>query len=83
VLPQDKKIVQKRQQPELTMITGQKAVLTSIPRRIFPTFKLRKGMPIGVKVTLRRATKMYEFLERLDQGFTSSNQGLQRYPGEV
>jgi large subunit ribosomal protein L5 len=45
------------------MITGQKAVLTSTTKDI-SNFKLRKGMPIGVKVTLR-ATKMYEFLERL------------------
>jgi large subunit ribosomal protein L5 len=58
---QDKKIVEEA--AELTMITGQKAVLTSTTKDI-SNFKLRKGMPIGVKVTLR-ATKMYEFLERL------------------
>lgn len=59
---QDKKIVEEAA-AELTMITGQKAVLTSTTKDI-SNFKLRKGMPIGVKVTLR-ATKMYEFLERL------------------
>jgi large subunit ribosomal protein L5 len=59
---QDKKIVEEAAE-ELTMITGQKAVLTSTSKDI-SNFKLRKGMPIGVKVTLR-ATKMYEFLERL------------------
>ncbi|MBP5397122.1 MAG: 50S ribosomal protein L5, partial [Bacteroidales bacterium] len=58
----DKKLVEVAQ-TELTAITGQKAVITS-SRKDISNFKLRKGMPIGVKVTLR-ATKMYEFLERL------------------
>lgn len=58
----DKKLVEVAQN-ELTAITGQKAVITS-SRKDISNFKLRKGMPIGVKVTLR-ATKMYEFLERL------------------
>ena len=58
----DKKLVEVAQS-ELTAITGQKAVITS-SRKDISNFKLRKGMPIGVKVTLR-ATKMYEFLERL------------------
>ena len=58
----DKKLVEVAQS-ELTTITGQKAVITS-SRKDISNFKLRKGMPIGVKVTLR-ATKMYEFLERL------------------
>lgn len=58
----DKKLVEVAQQ-ELSAITGQKAVLT-YSRKDISNFKLRKGMPIGVKVTLR-ATKMYEFLERL------------------
>ena len=58
----DKKLVEVAQ-AELTAITGQKAVITS-SRKDISNFKLRKGMPIGVKVTLR-ATKMYEFLERL------------------
>ena len=48
---------------ELTTITGQKAVLTK-SRKDISNFKLRKGMPIGVRVTLR-SDKMYEFMERL------------------
>ena len=48
---------------ELTQITGQKAV-TTISKKDVASFKLRKGMPIGVKVTLRK-NKMYEFLDRL------------------
>jgi len=59
---QDKKLVEVAQQ-ELTTITGQKAVQTT-SRKDISNFKLRKGMPIGVKVTLR-GVKMYEFLERL------------------
>jgi large subunit ribosomal protein L5 len=48
---------------ELTMITGQKAVST-ISKKDVATFKLRKGMPIGAKVTLR-GERMFEFLDRL------------------
>ena len=48
---------------ELTAITGQKAVAT-ISKKDVATFKLRKGMPIGAKVTLR-GERMYEFLNRL------------------
>ena len=48
---------------EFGKITGQKAVAT-ISKKDVATFKLRKGMPIGVKVTLR-GEKMYEFLDRL------------------
>ena len=48
---------------EITAITGQKAVAT-LSRKDISNFKLRKKMPIGVMVTLRR-DKMYEFLERL------------------
>ena len=48
---------------ELTLITGQKAISTSSKKDV-ATFKLRKGMPIGAKVTLR-AERMYEFLDRL------------------
>ena len=48
---------------ELTLITGQKAVQT-VSRKDISNFKLRRGMPIGAKVTLR-GDKMYEFLERL------------------
>ena len=48
---------------ELTKITGQQAVAT-LSKKDVASFKLRKGMPIGVKVTLR-GDKMYEFLDRL------------------
>lgn len=48
---------------ELTTITGQKAVAT-VSKKDVATFKLRKGMPIGAKVTLR-GERMYEFLDRL------------------
>jgi large subunit ribosomal protein L5 len=58
----DKKLIDVAQE-ELTMITGQKAVQT-MSKKDISNFKLRKKMPIGVKVTLRRE-KMYEFLERL------------------
>lgn len=48
---------------ELTSITGQRAVATKSKKDI-SNFKLRKGMPIGVRVTLR-GDRMYEFLDRL------------------
>jgi len=48
---------------EMTTISGQKAVATKSKKDI-SNFKLRKGVPIGVRVTLR-GEKMYEFLERL------------------
>ena len=48
---------------ELTTITGQRAVATTSKKDI-SNFKLRKGMPIGARVTLR-GVKMYEFLDRL------------------
>ena len=48
---------------EMTLISGQKAVPTKSKKDI-SNFKLRKGMPIGVRVTLR-GEKMYEFLDRL------------------
>ena len=48
---------------EVTKISGQKAIAT-ISKKDVATFKLRRGMPIGVKVTLR-GEKMYEFLDRL------------------
>ncbi len=47
---------------ELEAITGQKAVITNAKKAI-SNFKLREGMPIGCRVTLRRA-RMYEFLDR-------------------
>ncbi|MGC6391192.1 MAG: 50S ribosomal protein L5 [Alphaproteobacteria bacterium] len=48
---------------ELTKIAGQKPIVT-IARKSNASFKLREGMPIGAKVTLRRA-RMYEFVDRL------------------
>jgi large subunit ribosomal protein L5 len=48
---------------DLATITGQKAVITKAKKSI-ATFKLRENMPVGAKVTLRRA-RMYEFLDRL------------------
>ncbi|MCF0189236.1 MAG: 50S ribosomal protein L5 [Bacteroidaceae bacterium] len=59
---QDKKIIEVAIN-ELTTITGQKAVAT-VSKKDVAQFKLRKKMPIGVRVTLRRE-RMYEFLERL------------------
>ncbi|MDD6751409.1 MAG: 50S ribosomal protein L5 [Bacteroidales bacterium] len=59
---QDKKIVEESAS-ELSLITGQKAVITTSKKDI-SNFKLRRGMPIGAKVTLRDV-KMYEFLEKL------------------
>jgi large subunit ribosomal protein L5 len=58
---QDKKRVETAAQ-EMTMIAGQKAVVTKAKKSI-AQFKLREGMPIGCKVTLRRE-RMYEFLDR-------------------
>ena len=59
---QDKKIIETSIN-ELTAITGQKAVQT-LSKKDISNFKVRKKMPIGARVTLRR-DKMYEFLERL------------------
>jgi large subunit ribosomal protein L5 len=58
----DKKLVDLAQE-ELTLISGQKAVQT-LSKKDISNFKLRKKMPIGTRVTLRR-DRMYEFLERL------------------
>jgi len=58
----DKKIVDVALE-ELTMISGQRAVQT-LSRKDISNFKLRRKMPIGVKVTLRR-DRMFEFLDRL------------------
>ncbi|HWI87105.1 MAG TPA: 50S ribosomal protein L5 [Sphingomonas sp.] len=58
---QDKKKVEKAA-GEMTQIAGQKAVVTKAKKSI-AQFKLREGMPIGCKVTLRRE-RMYEFLDR-------------------
>lgn len=57
----DKDVIQEAQQ-ELTTITGQKPVITKAKKSI-ANFKVRQGMPVGVKVTLR-GERMYEFLER-------------------
>ena len=58
----DKKLIQAGVD-ELTLIAGQKAVATKAKKSI-SNFKLREGMPIGAKVTLR-GDMMYEFLDRL------------------
>ena len=58
---QDKKIIETAI-TELTTITGQKAVQT-VSKKDISNFKLRKKMPIGARVTLRR-DRMYEFMER-------------------
>ena len=58
----DKKIIEVAMN-EMTTISGQKAVQT-ISKKDISNFKLRKKMPIGVRVTLR-GDRMYEFLERL------------------
>ena len=58
----DKKLIEVAAE-ELSLITGQKAVTTK-SRKDISNFKLRKGMPIGVMVTLR-SDRMYEFLEGL------------------
>ena len=59
---QDKKKVQTAAE-EMELIAGQKAVIT-IAKKSIAQFKLREGMPIGCKVTLRR-DRMYEFMDRL------------------
>ncbi|OGS59780.1 MAG: 50S ribosomal protein L5 [Erythrobacter sp. RIFCSPHIGHO2_12_FULL_63_10] len=59
---QDKKKVQTAAE-EMALIAGQKPVVTKAKKSI-AQFKLREGMPIGCKVTLRR-DRMYEFLDRL------------------
>ena len=59
---QDKKLVDAAA-AEMALIAGQKPVVTKAKKSV-ATFKLREGMPIGCKVTLRRE-RMYEFLDRL------------------
>ena len=59
---QDKKLVENALQ-EMTMIAGQKAIATVASKSV-SNFKLREGMPIGAKVTLRH-NRMWEFLDRL------------------
>ena len=58
----DKKLVEQAVE-QMSMIAGQKAIVT-YSRKDISNFKLRKGMPIGAKVTLR-GERMFEFLERL------------------
>jgi large subunit ribosomal protein L5 len=58
----DKKLIDQALE-EMTMISGQQAIATKSKKDI-SNFKLRKGMPIGVRVVLR-GDKMYEFLDRL------------------
>ena len=58
----DKKLIE-HAVDELTLITGQRAIAT-LSKKDVANFKLRKGMPIGAKVTLR-GEQMYEFLDRL------------------
>ena len=58
----DKKLIDHAVE-EMTLITGQRAIST-ISKKDVASFKLRKGMPIGAKVTLR-GERMYEFLDRL------------------
>jgi len=58
----DIKVIDQAQE-ELAALTGQKPVITRAKKSI-AAFKLREGMPIGIKVTLRR-NRMYEFMDRL------------------
>ena len=71
----DKKIIDHAVE-ELTLISGQKAVATKSKKDI-SAFKLRKGMPIGAKVTLR-GDRMYEFLDRL---ITASQPRVREFQG--
>ena len=59
---QDKKAIEKAQF-DMEKLSGQKALITRAKKSV-ASFKIRDGMPIGVKVTLRR-DRMYEFLDRL------------------
>jgi large subunit ribosomal protein L5 len=59
---QDKKIIDHAVE-DLSLIAGQKPIVT-VAKKAIAGFKIREGMPIGCKVTLRRA-RMYEFLDRL------------------
>ena len=71
----DKKLIDNSVE-ELTIIAGQRAIAT-ISKKDVATFKLRKGMPIGTKVTLR-GERMYEFLDRL---ITSSLPNVRDFNG--
>lgn len=71
----DKKLVDQAVE-ELTTISGQKAVPT-VSKKDVAAFKLRKGMPIGAKVTLR-GDRMFEFLDRL---ITAALPGVRDFQG--
>ena len=72
----DKKMIEQANL-EMTKITGQKSIITKSKKDI-ANFKLRKGMPIGVKVTLRR-NKMYEF----DRLISISMPGIRDFQGSI
>jgi len=59
---QDKKLLEKASE-DMTLISGQKPLITKV-RKSVANFKIRDGMPIGCKVTLR-GDRMYDFLQRL------------------
>ena len=61
---------------DLALIAGQKPVITKA-RKSIATFKLREGMPIGAKVTLRQ-NRMYEFVDRLGEYRAAARARLQR-----
>ncbi|NQU11083.1 50S ribosomal protein L5 [bacterium] len=71
----EKEVIQEAEK-ELAIITGQKPVIT-LARQSISNFHLRKGMPVGVKVTLR-GTRMYEFMERF---FNSALPGIRDFRG--
>ena len=71
----DKKLIDNSVE-ELTIIAGQRAIAT-MSKKDIANFKLRKGMPIGAKVTLR-GERMYEFLDRL---ITSSLPNVRDFTG--
>ena len=77
----DKKIMEKARD-DMEKISGQRPV-TTLARKSVAGFKIRDGMPIGCKVTLRRE-RMYEFLDRLVlqcvRGAAPANRARQRWP---
>ena len=77
---QDKKLIEIAIN-ELTAITGQKAVPT-LSRKDISNFKVRKKMPIGVRVTLRRE-RMYEFLERRIRGALPRSRDFKGIQGKL
>lgn len=64
---------------ELTAIAGQKAVVTRAKKSI-ASFKLREGMPIGARVTLRK-DRMWDFLDKLMNFALPRVRDFRRYPG--